>query len=332
MEANPPTLDRRAALIALAVGAAILTGLYGLFPYNFGYGLVPVPVFDNLWQMWFSDKLADWGHCFLVPLIVVFLIWWERRKLAATPIEHNTAAGLAAIIGAGLFYWLGYKIDFAVFGFLSVQVTIAALIIWFFGWRFMLAVFIPWAFLIFAWPMPFIQTSGLRMFMTTMSVQLLNLLDLGAIQQGTAIISAPDYTLGLRAGERFLLDVAAACSGIRSLFSLMMMSALAGYLMLGKNWQRLVIFLCSIPLAIIGNIFRIIMLALGCQLWGQSFAIGTEEHPSVYHSAAGFMVFLVALGGLFTISWLINGGWQTVLVVFGFRRPAAPSVTNRGPA
>jgi len=319
MEINMPALDKRTLVISLAISALILIGLYGWFPYNFGYGLKPTPVFSNLWNLWFAKNMDDWGHCPFVPLIVLFLIWWDHKKLTATPIENNNALGITCIVGAGLFFWLGYKIDITALGFISIQVTLAALIIWFFGLKFMRAVFFPWIFLIFAWPMPFISTNFLRLLMTKISTHLLNFIGMDSIQNGTAILSAPHFEVGIQAGQLFSLEVAAACSGLRSLFALMMMSALAGYLMLDKPWQRWVLFFSSVPLAVIGNVFRIVLLACGAQMFGSPFAIGTEQQPSSYHMLAGFAVYLVALGGMFLIGWLLNGGWRRVAEYCGFK-------------
>jgi len=313
-------LDTRTLVTALLVTALIFAGLYGMVPYTFGYDLHPVTVLQSLYVQVIKNPGEDWSHCVLVPFISLFLLWYDRKKILAAPVRGNTVLGGLLLVVAGLFYWIGFKIDIAVSGYFSMQLTLAALIVWFFGVQFMRAVFFPWIFLVFAWPMPFIQTGGLRLLMTTASAQLLNILQMPTIQQGTALISAPDHLLGLRAGERFMLDIAAACSGIRSLFSLMMTGALAGYLMLDKVWQRWLVFFCSVPFALVGNTFRIVMLAFGAHLWGQKFAVGTGDNPSVYHQAAGFMVFFVALTGIFCLCKLLDGGWRKILNFAGVGR------------
>ncbi|MDR2463939.1 MAG: exosortase/archaeosortase family protein [Verrucomicrobiales bacterium] len=322
MNSETLTPTRRTLLVPLTVSAAVLVALYGWFPYSFGYGLVPVPVFRVLQQMWTSAELGDWGHCPFVPLVVLFLIWWEHKKLASTPIENNGATGTIAIVSAGLFFWIGYKVDLSVIGFLSIQVTLAALIIWFFGLKFMRAVFFPWAFLIFAWPMPFINTNKLSLVIAKISALLLNIVGMDCVQSGVKILSAPHPEYGLQIGRLFSLEVAAACSGLRSLFALMMMAALGGYLLLEKPWQRWILFFCSVPLAMTGNVFRVILLAFGVQVLGSETAIGSEENPSFYHLFAGFMVFVIALGGMFATGWLLSGGWRTVARICGMKKPA----------
>jgi len=125
---------------------------------------------------------------------------------------------------------------------------------------------------------------------------------------GTALVSAPDYAAGLKQGERFALDVANPCSGIRSLFALMMVSALYGQLTLEKAWQKWAMFLISPALAVAGNFARMLMLTFGTILLGSGVAIGTEENPTTYHMAAGFFVFVVALGGMVAVGWILQGG------------------------
>jgi exosortase/archaeosortase family protein len=119
-------------------------------------------------------------------------------------------------------------------------------------------------------------------------------------------VSAPDFAAGLATGQRFAVDVADPCSGIRSLFALMMVSALYGYLVMDRAWQKWVIFLSSIPLAVAGNFARIIMLTLGTITLGAETAIGSIEEPTTFHLASGFLVFGVALGGMLFTGWLLQ--------------------------
>ena len=142
--------------------------------------------------------------------------------------------------------------------------------------------------------------------MSSVSVGFLNMVGLACLQSGTAIVSAPDFAAGLAAGQRFAVDVADPCSGIRSLFALMMVSALYGYFAMDRTWKKWVVFLSSIPLAVAGNFARIIMLTLGTVTLGAETAIGSLEKPTVFHMASGFLVFGVALGGMLVVGWLLQ--------------------------
>jgi exosortase len=173
----------------------------------------------------------------------------------------------------------------------------------------MKAVAFPYIFLMFAYPFYFLDTIvafPLRGLMCQLSQLFLNGIGVETLRVGTALVSAPDYAKGLAQGQKFALDVATPCSGIRSLFALMMVSALYAHLSLEKTWQKWTLFLLSPALAVIGNFARMVMLTLGTILLGSAVAIGTEEHPTTFHMAAGFFVFVVALGGMVGVSRLLQ--------------------------
>jgi exosortase/archaeosortase family protein len=105
--------------------------------------------------------------------------------------------------------------------------------------------------------------------------------------------------------------VADPCSGIRSLFALIMLAALYGHIALKRATPRLLLFLSALPLAVAGNLVRLVLLALGAVWFGQDFAIGKvvgkEQHESFYHELCGYIVFAIALGGMFAISSALEG-------------------------
>jgi exosortase len=228
-------------------------------------------------------------------------------------------------------YWIGYKIDITIVGFMSLQLMIGGLILWLLGWDMMKALAFPYIFLMFAYPFYFLDniiSFPLRGVMCELSQGFLNLIGVDTMRVGTALVSAPDYAAGLKQGERFALDVANPCSGIRSLFALMMVSALYAHLTLDKTWQKLVLFALSPALAVAGNFARMLMLTFGTILMGSGVAIGTEENPTTYHMAAGFFVFVVALGGMVAVGWVLQGGlakvwkkWNTPLEIPGAPKP-----------
>jgi len=301
--------------------------LYGLNPYALGYGshLVSVLHFANvLWQG------EDWQHCYIVPAAIIGMIWFERKNLPAEPFQRSWT-GLA-VTGFGLFvYWVGYRADNIFFAYASFQILTGGVILWLMGWTWAKALFIPWAFLIFFYPLTFLDNLvafPLRMVMSEASVVVLNSLGVGCIKSGTAILSPPDAIAGLRAGARFSVDVADPCSGIRSLFALMMVSALYGYFTQPGMWKKAILFLCSIPLAIAGNLARILMLTIGTIAMGPEIAIGTLEKPTFFHMLAGYLVFAVALVGMLGVGWLLDADLRQV---FGRWHPRGPTGGSSAP-
>jgi len=299
----------RALWVEVAVAFAVVIGLYGFIPYNFGFESKARSVFEMLQRFWTDPSTADWHHGMIVPLISVGLILHRAKELEKVVIQPS-GWGVLGVVAALALFWVGYKIDITIVGFLSLQMMIGGLILWLFGWEMMKAVAFPYAFLMFAYPFYFLDTIvafPLRGLMCQMSQFFLNLVGVDTLRVGTALVSAPDYAKGLAQGQRFALDVATPCSGIRSLFALMMVSALYAHLTLQKGWQKWFLFLLSPALAVLGNFARMVMLTLGTILLGSAVAIGTEEHPTTFHMAAGFFVFVVALGGMVGVSRILQG-------------------------
>ena len=299
----------RVLWVEVAVAFAVVIGLYGFIPYNFGFESKARSVFEMLQRFWTDPSTADWHHGMIVPLISVGLILHRAKELEKVVIQPS-GWGVLGVVAALALFWVGYKIDITIVGFLSLQMMIGGLILWLFGWEMMKAVAFPYAFLMFAYPFYFLDTIvafPLRGLMCQMSQFFLNLVGVDTLRVGTALVSAPDYAKGLAQGQRFALDVATPCSGIRSLFALMMVSALYAHLTLQKGWQKGVLFLLSPALAVLGNFARMVMLTLGTILLGSAVAIGTEEHPTTFHMAAGFFVFVVALGGMVGLSRILQG-------------------------
>jgi exosortase len=311
MNSTATAPDWRASLVApnIAAAAAVIGisyALFGWFPYASGYGATRASMFEFMSWIWKNNP--EWEHCWLVPLAVIGLLYYRRKSLAEIPVEGSWL-GLVALLGSMFVYWVGYLADNVYVGYASLLGFVGSAVLWLLGWRWLMALAFPIAFLSFMFPLPFMDNMlafPLRIFMSNVSVAFLNFIGLSCLQQGTAIVSAPDFAAGLSAGERFAVDVADPCSGIRSLFALMMVSALYGYIAMDKPWQKWVVFLSSVPLAVAGNFARIIMLTLGTIVLGPEVAIGSLEEPTTFHMLSGFLVFAVALGGMLGVGWLLQ--------------------------
>jgi len=285
--------------LPLASIAALLGALLFLFPFASGDSSLNAPLGLALWAIWTgtgADTDQDHSYCLLVPLMVAYVLWEKRAELARS-VRTGSGLGLLAVL-LGLFvFWLGARAGKQYFGFIGIQVLLYGLITWFWGGAMFRKLLFAWAILIFAWPMPIIDTSvafPLRMIVSTAAHHVLNLVGIANLQVGTALISTP--TAALASGAKFQIDVADPCSGLRSLLPFLMFSSFYCYFFLPRLWQKWTVFLSTFVFAITGNIFRIIMLVIGCLLWGSSFAIGTNDRPSAYHEGCGFAVFVVGLG------------------------------------
>jgi exosortase len=285
-----------ASLLFLAL---TLGWLYGFLPYFEGYNTEKASLWQVLWSAWHGYQ-GEWTHGMLVPYIVGFLVWYDWKLIK--PVEMRPSRwGLALIVFAFFSYWFGYIADNEYFGWAAFPVLLAGLILWSWGWKMMLALLFPWAFLVFMFPMPFLDNmlaSPLRLHMASYSHLVLELFGVANDTRGTAIVSAADPLTGRLQGARFAIDIADPCSGLHSLFALLMTGALYAHMSLDKAWQKWVLFLAAIPLAVLGNITRIVLITFATIWWGNGVALGTEENPSTFHMGAGFAVFFVALGGM----------------------------------
>ncbi|MFV0338861.1 MAG: exosortase/archaeosortase family protein [Chthoniobacterales bacterium] len=308
-------------IFSLWIPGCIIAYLLGAFPYAHGYLYSRVPMTSYLDDFW---KLPDWEHCFIVPMAVAFMLYEKRKELSSTPIQPSLLfGGMVSLLGF-FFYFAGYRADNYYFGYISIQILLAGMVLFVLGWRYMGALFFPWLFLGFMWPLLFMEqylAFPLRLIMSEASVQALNLIGIPTIKQGTGILSAPDYAAGLATGQKFSVDVANPCSGIRSLFALMMVSALYAFFTFKAWWKQIILVACSIPLAILGNLIRIMMLTLGTLAFGAEFAIGKHalEDPSTFHMASGFVVFAIALAGMLLIAKILN---SKLLSRFDKKEPA----------
>jgi exosortase len=320
-----------AALCAILAGATVLF----LVPYSQGYGFVPVPLWSNLVSIWGAKEFQDWQHGMIVPVISLGLLWMERKKIAAASVKPSNV-GIVVVIAALAAYWVGLRAQTHYIGWLSVQLFVAGAITWLLGWAVMRAVFFPWAFLVFAWPLPFLTENiavPLRHLMAGLSSAFLNLVGIATLKVGTALRSAAQYatdgSVTQPVGALFTLDVADPCSGIRSLFAIIMVSAIFGYLTLPTWWQRIALIVCSIPLVIVGNFFRMLMLTFGTIWFGSEVAIGKGiDNPSLYHQGAGYAVFGVALLGMLAVQKILALAPEKLS---GFLRQPSPAASDEPP-
>ena len=304
---QPETL-RRAVLWGLP---AVLLLLFLIWPYQQWDYHSRESILTG-WGRWVS-KHADWQFCLLVPLLVGWLVWLRREELCRLPLQ-GTWRGLLPL-GLGLFfYWIGYKANTGYPGFLAVQFVLSGFILLVAGTSWFRTLSFAWLFLFFTWPMQPLEdslASPLRPQTAAMAAAVLNVVKVPAVNEGSALQSAPDAENGLQIGDVFSLDVDAKCSGINSLFALMMISALLGYLALRRPRSRLVLFACAVPLAVAGNVVRLLLLVAGTKQFGADFAVGRHigEHQemSPYHTFAGFAGFGIALAGMFALCWLLEG-------------------------
>ena len=245
-------------------------------------GVTPMSLFAWLWLYW--GRGSDYAHGYVVPVVAVGLVAWKwKNRLHSIPLS-TASSGLAVILAGVTLYWVGVKSANPRLVAGSLVVLIFGLVLYLAGWGWAKELWFPCAFLLFMIPLNFLEqyvSFPLRIFVAQVSTLLLNILGLDVFREGTGIYSTPN---------RFLpLEVADPCSGIRSLMALMALTSLYGYITMDQSWKKWVLFLASIPLAVVGNLARITTVALVAQGFGQDWAM------KIYHDYSGYIVFSLAI-------------------------------------
>lgn len=294
------------AWLTLALIAASVVLLVGLLPYASGYGAIRKTILQELLMRW---KDPTWQHGALMPFIVGYLIWSRRNDVGNRPASTHRG-GLALILLALLMYFAGFRANNFYSGYLGIMLLLAGASLWIQGAARSVPLMFAWLMLAFLWPLPFLEESigyKMRLVMVQTTGFVLNALGVDSLVAGTALQSMPDPETGRKAGELFSVGIAAPCSGMRSLFALLVVGALFSYFRQRVMWRRLALFSTILPIAIAANMVRILVLIFAAMAFGQKWAIGDQEKEvSAFHELTGIVVFLVALLLLQAASWLLD--------------------------
>ena len=257
-----------------------------------------VAAFAFLYRSVIAKLVYDWtydgnfSHGFLIVPIAAYLVWERRKKLAATPIEP-TVIGLVLLVGslatlaAGI---LGAELFLSRVSMIGV---LAGVVLFTTGWRYLRVLMFPLAFLLLMIPIPAIIFNEIAF-----PLQLL-------ASRGAEVTLSTAHIPVLREGNIIVLanttlEVAEACSGIRSLISLVTLAIIYGYFTDDRIWARIVLTLAAIPVAVAANAARVAGTGVAAHYYGPEAAEG------FFHTFSGWMLFVVAFVMLFTIQKLLS--------------------------
>ncbi len=273
------TTDRPAGLAGLIpwllVGAALLW-IYG-------------PIAGPMVVVWSSDP--NYSHGYLVPLVTIWLLWRDKAALAQCASGPDWK-GLA-MVGAGLFVLVAGSLAHEYFLQRASLVPVLwglAWLLW--GWRlakrsafaiWYLLLMVPWPYIVYdslAFP--------LRLAAASMAGWCVRLVGIPVLVEGN-VIHLPHA----------VLNVIDACSGIRSMVSLLAAALFLAYVMLPRIWPRFVVALAAPLVAVLTNSLRITIAAVLAE------KIGPQTLEGVMHDAVGWIVFMVGFGLLALLAWLL---------------------------
>ena len=269
--ANPVNRPMAGWLPFVLIGALVLV-LYG------GIGI-------KLVRDWY--EIPDFSHGFLIPLFAAFLLWDRRREIQAIPLDPSWTG--VWLVVAGLFELLVGIFGADLFLQRTSLIVLLAGIVWTLAGRPVLrAVKFPLLVLLLGIPLPAVIfnqiTFPLQLLASTLASGLLPLAGVPVLREGN-VIQLPIMQL----------EVAEACSGIRSLMSLFTVAVIYGYFLERSTARRVVLALSSIPIAVAANAARIFGTGLCVQYWDPSKAVG------FFHEFSGWLMFLVSLFLLYLV-------------------------------
>lgn len=293
------------------VAALIVGFIFFLFHYlgNTVENVQSRSAFTWMVARW-SDKIsyggADYSHGWLIPFGSLYAIWLRRKDILTAP-KAMDARGLIFIVLGLLTHWVGAKMQ-------QTRVSLSALILllwafpyYFFGWKTAKHLLFACAYLILCIPLTFLDVISfpLRLFATTLSAGVLHGLGIPVIQDGSTLIRRDDLN-----PQTILWNVGVEdpCSGLRSLLAMTALTAIYAYVTQKTVLRKWVLFLASIPLAIAGNIVRIITIGVSAEMFGEKFAVTLVHDYSGYIVFGVAIVIMIGIGSMMEANWRL--GWQ----------------------
>ena len=255
--------------------------------------------------LWLRSRwVGDYAYCMLLPLASLGALWLRRRELAAAP-RRTDWRGAPVVAAALLLHWVGVLAQQPRISAAALLLLLWGLPLLLYGFAFARWLVFPCAYLLLAIPLNFIDsmTAPLRLFATAASAALLNGFGLEVQRVGSGLFST--------AGNPFSFNVAPECSGLRSLLAMTALMAFYAWYSQKTPLKKWILFLCCIPVAIVANICRIILVVVVAALFGQETAIG------LWHDYSGYPIFLISILLMLALDRLLNLDYRTLWTRLG---------------
>lgn len=250
------------------------------------------PTFIWMEQRWTAAD-SYYSHGFLIPFVVAYLIFHRRNEFKSIALTSQPS-GIGLLIIGILIHLISRWLQVGFISGFSLLLAILGISLYLWGKGLTRLLLFPIAFTFFMIPLPLVVISNLslklKIFAAEVSVGLVKKLGFMAVTRGSTIVLAHST-----------LTVGDPCSGLRSLISLLALGAIFAYFIKTTRRRKIIIFLCSIPIALLANIFRISSMCLVAEIYGEEIALG------VYHNISGILLFILAFILLFLVGRLLGG-------------------------
>jgi len=243
-----------------------------------GFALLYRQVVVKLVMDWYNDD--NYSHGFLIVPLALYFVWERREKLRKIPVTPS-ALGLVFVLGSVIVLIAGILGSELFLTRISILGTVVGVILFLFGWAHLRALAFPVAFLLLMIPIPAILFNQIAFPLQLLASQFgesaMGLANVPVLREGNVLILA-----------NTTLEVAEACSGIRSLVSLLTLAIVFGYFSDPRGWVRTLLTLSAIPVAIVTNGFRVAGTGIAAHRFGAAAAEG------FFHEFSGWLVFVAA--------------------------------------
>jgi len=264
----------------------------GLFYYLFHNEI------DSIVHRWLND--SSWSHGFLIPLFSLYFINQRKNEILNLQTKPNYL-GLLFLICGIVFYPLNIvHFQYGYFRPLGMIATLGAIVLFLGGWRLVKYTWLPVGFLVFAVPLParyYVKlTMPMRQLAATIATALFNLVDQMEATANGVVIDV------IYKGQRLepALNVAEACSGMRLLMAFLALGVAMAYLHYRPIWQRIILLISTIPIAILCNIVRVTATGFIYVLIHPKYAQG------IYHDILGMAMLPLAFGLYGFLAWFMS--------------------------
>jgi exosortase len=277
-------------------------------------------VLAKLGYDWWEDE--NYSHGLLIPFIIGYILWTERESLSQLRLRPSVWWGGAAVIVALLALWTGTAGAELFTQRMSLVLMLIGVCVYFWGFRLLRFIAVPLLLFVLAIPIPAILFNKiafpLQLFASRCAVWAMRLFDIPVLRQGNVIELMP-----LNATTPKRLEVVEACSGIRSLMTLVTLAVVFAYFTHPKSndsgggsgslgqralrtlkgygfWRSTVLVLSAVPIAILTNALRVSGTGVLAHYYGTKVADG------FFHSFSGWVVYIAAFLLLFAVGWLLD--------------------------
>ncbi len=258
---------------------------FQLIPLGFVFSIFYSEAILKLISDWSNDP--NFSHGFLIPFVALYMVWYKKDELSELS-EASEKNGIFIILLGMLIHIVGNVGAELFLMRFSIIITLAGMVIYFFGYAVFKKCLIPILYLILMIPIPSILWNKiafpLQLFAAKMSAQTIGFLGIPVFREGN-ILHLSNTSL----------EVVDACSGIRSLTSLLALTGVFAFIAPLSPLKKWILFFSAVPIAVAVNVIRLTITG-AMAAW-----ISPETAHGFLHDASGFIIFGAALAMVYVI-------------------------------